>query len=362
MRLSTGEFVWGLGDDSGSDQTVRTFKAFARRMYKSYCSDLADTNVFDQQMQSHMRMIQDRLLAAGQLTLKSPEHYGTLDLDTEYATTFKPKPAECVYFSVCGTGVPWNVGYCYDIGENIEPGVPVAFRKCYHQPIGYPAAGPPSAMGPSVDAGVTEMIRQMDLHNCSVIPWLAGGYSQGMLVVGTVLMRVFFGDLGRFKATYQGSVGIGNPMRQGGHTFPGCVEVPGQGIAQPNMHDTPSAHWDFANCKKMVNSKGDDFYATMDGEADDSAAASDSRAVWAIIRDGIKGGLSLVAAVAKLIAEPSFKGTYGAAVAAFYALDFFVVQAITPHTQYGDVQPIPGDPRDCWAVALDHVRDLVAAV
>jgi hypothetical protein len=214
-------------------------------------------------------------------------------------------------------------------------------------------------MKPSYEAGVTEMVRQMDLHHCDVTPWLAGGYSQGMIVLGIVLMRVFYGDLGRFKSTYLGSIGFGNPMRQGGHTFPGCVPVHGQGIAQPLMHDTPTAHWDFANVKAMVNSRGDDFYATMDGEPDDSVAAADSRAVWAIIRDGIKGGLTLVAAVAKLILSPSFSGGYGAAVAAFKALDFFVVQGITPHTQYQFVQPIPGDPRDCWAVARDYCRSLV---
>jgi hypothetical protein len=124
------------------------------------------------------------------------------------------------------------------------------------------------------------------------------------------------------------------------------------------MHGTPAAHWDFANVKAMVGSRGDDFYATMSGEADNSVAATDSRAVWALIRDGMKGGLSLVKAVAALILSPSFSGDYGAAVAAFKALDFFVVQGITPHTQYQFVQPIPGDQRDCWRVALDHIRDL----
>jgi hypothetical protein len=33
---------------------------------------------------------------------------------------------------------------------------------------------------------------------------------------------------------------------------------------------------------------------------------------------------------------------------------------LTPHTSYQFVQPIAGDARDCWRIALDHSADIVA--
>jgi hypothetical protein len=127
-----------------------------------------------------------------------------------------------VYFSICGTGVPFNVGYCWDIGEALDK------TRCYHQPVAYPAAGPPSAMGPSIKAGVIELIRLMDLHRCDITPWCGGGYSQGAIVWMIVLMRVISGDLGRFKAMYMGSIAIGNPMRQAGSSSPDVSTFPGR--------------------------------------------------------------------------------------------------------------------------------------
>jgi hypothetical protein len=64
--------------------------------------------------------------------------------------------------------------------------------------------------------------------------------------------------------------------------------------------------------------------------------------------------LHLAEAVAMLLAHPNFKGGYGAAKAAFQALNFFVAKGIRPHTSYQFTQPIAGDQRDCWAMAYDH--------
>jgi hypothetical protein len=352
MNNSNGQWIgYGIGD-KGPQVTViqhRLLKAYDTNS-KAVSLGVTESGVYDQATADAVKNLQPFLNPPQAAT--GIANYGTQVAMRAY---IPPAPTpKCVYFSVCGTGVPWNFGYCYDIGEALDK------TRCFHQPIGYPAAGPPSAMGPSIDAGVTELIRQMDLHRCDITPWCGGGYSQGAIVWTQVLMRVMHGDLTRFKPMYMGSIAFGNPMREAGHSFPGCVPVPGQGIAQPNAVNTPAAHWDFSNVKTMVGSTGDDFYATMDGEADNSAAAADSRAVWAIIRDGLEGGLSLLEAVVKLAAEPSFSGGVGAATAIFYALDFFVVQGISPHVNYQNVSPIVGDPRDCWAIALGHIQDLVA--
>jgi hypothetical protein len=84
----------------------------------------------------------------------------------------------------------------------------------------------------------------------------------------------------------------------------------------------------------------------------------DMRAVWSIVNTG--NPLNLAEAVLMLLAHPSFDGGYSAAVAAIKALDFFVVKGLTPHTSYQFVQPIAGDARDCWRIALDHSADIVA--
>jgi hypothetical protein len=82
------------------------------------------------------------------------------------------------------------------------------------------------------------------------------------------------------------------------------------------------------------------------------------RAVWAIVNTG--NPTSLAIAVLELLATPTFGEGYAAAMAAFKALDFFVVHGLSPHTSYQFVQPIAGDSRDCWRIALDRSNDIVA--
>lgn len=359
MRLPSGEFVWGLGDNSTKDMTVRTFKAFARRMYKSYMGDLADTNLFDLQLQNEIGIMQDKLVAGGKLV---PGKFtrGVLDLETEYASGFKlrPPPAPvCVAFSVNGAGSTWNMGYPFDVCETLDK------SKCYHQPIGYNTN--PFPMNTGVQDGISELIRQMDMprsnmggQNCTTLPWTGVFYSMGALVGMGVLDRVIHGDLGRFKRTYMGSSTFGNPRRQENHTFPGCLNSDGMGIALPNDHDMPDAHWDMAASRDMPGSPGDDLYTKIGGPGEDGTVQTDMRAVWDIVNKG--NPLSLAAAVLMLLAKPSFTGGWDAAVAAIKALDFFVVKGVSPHTSYQFTMPIANDMRDCWELVREHTADLVA--
>lgn len=309
---------------------------------------VTESGVFDAATDEALRAIQAYI---GGAVNASP---GVLTYDTKvalgvYVVPTPPSPV-CVYFSICGTGVPWNVGYCYDIGQQLDK------TKVYHQPIGYPAQAFP--MRTSYTAGVAEFINQLTLKGCDKgMPWMAGGYSQGAIVLMIVLNRIFNGDLGRFKDTYRGSIAFGNPMRQAGHTLPGGIDPGGAGIVQPTMTNTPVEHWDFADGKNMVGSPGNDLYATC-GVGLNASGLADQQAVWKIVDTGNPWGLA--GAVAKLLLVPSFSGTVGAAEAAFYALDFFVVQGISPHLAYGSVQPIAGDTRDCWRVGLDYMNSLVA--
>ena len=116
----------------------------------------------------------------------------------------------------------------------------------------------------------------------------------------------------------------------------------------------PDVHWDFTAEKGMIGSPGNDLYAKVDGGP---LTVSDMRAVWHIVNTG--NPASLAVAVLQLLATPTFGEGYAAAMAAFKALDFFVVKGLSPHTSYQFVQPIEGDPRDCWRIALDHSADIV---
>lgn len=264
---------------------------------------------------------------------------------------------KCVVFSINGAGSTWNMGYPFDIGETLDK------SKCWHQPIGYNTNPFPMATG--VKDGQAEFIRQLDMPrgsrglNCTQLPWGGVFYSMGALVGMGVLDRILHGDLGRFKNTFIGASTFGNPRRQKDHTFPGCSWSSGEGIATPTDHDLPDSVWDMAADKHMPGSNGDDLYTKM-ADDENPQTAKNMRAVWDIVNKG--NPMSLALAVLKLMAHPDFQGGYDAAVAAFKALDFFVVKGITPHTRYQFTLPIENDPRDCWELARAHMADLVARV
>ncbi|ALA06544.1 lysin B [Mycobacterium phage Nicholas] len=257
-----------------------------------------------------------------------------------------------IHFSINGAGSTWDMGYPYDIGELLDK------RKCYHQPVGYDTSPVPMSRG--VKTGVEEFIRLLRLHNCQVVPWCFTAYSMGAIVAMTVLMRVLYGDLQEFKATYKGSNAFGNPMRQNGHTFPGCAYSDGEGIVLPNAHDTPVEHWDFTSDKRMVGAKGDDLYSSFAKPGSSADQNENMRAVWDIVNTG--NPLNLGKQVLELVLSPTWHEAQGAFAAAWDAIVFFIAKGTSPHTTYQFIKPIPGDPRDCWQIALNHMQDIVASV
>jgi hypothetical protein len=357
MRLPSGEFVWGLGDNSKTNFTVRDFKAFARRMYKSYMGDLVDTNLFDQQLHDKILIMQGKLAVSGRFL--RPYTPGVLDLETEYASGYKPRPApqpSVVFFSINGAGSSWNMGYPFDIGETLDK------SKCHHQPIGYNTS--PVPMNKGVKDGYQKFLDELWMPrpymgglDCRSLWWNFNFYSMGALVGMGIVDRVLHGDLQMFKPTMLGGSTFGNPRRQMNHSFPGCGWSTGEGIATPTDHDLPDTIWDFACDKNMPGGGGDDLYTKM-ADDENEQTTKNMRAVWDIINKG--NPLSLFGAVAMLMAHPNFQCGWDAGVAAFKALNFFVVKGTGPHVKYQFTQPIPNDPRDCWELARAHAADLVA--
>jgi hypothetical protein len=233
------------------------------------------------------------------------------------------------------------MGYPYDIGETLD------HNKVYHQPLGYDTN--PVPMNRGVNDGETKFVNELYRprpefggRNCLTIPYTYVFYSMGALVGMRVVDRILHGNLSNLKSTYLGGGTFGNPRRQKDHTFPGCSYSSGEGIATPTDHDMPVEHWDMAADKHMPGAGGDDLYTKM-ADDENPQTTSDMRAVWDIINKG--NPLNLAMAVMMLLAKPSFSGGYDAAVAAFKALDFFVVKQTGPHVRYQFTQPIEGDPR-----------------
>lgn len=372
----TGKFIgYGIGDISPECEKVnhRLLLAYNANSHASKYG-VTDTTLFNQATKSalidqntFMNGDKNSQIAAATRGAKFPLRTdGVADLNVRKAIgAYVPPPPPgpvCLALSINGAGSTFDMGYPYDIGEQLDK------TRCYHQPIGYNTS-PTPMMKNVLNSGVPEVIRQMDMprpnfggRNCTEIPWLGIFYSMGALVGMTFLMRVLYGDLGRFKATYMGSSAFGNPMRQNGHVFPDGIPVDGEGIVTPNAHDTPDVHWDFVSSKGMIGSQGDDLYAKVGGADEllesNALTVADMRAVWDIV--STLNPLHLAEAILELVATPSFSEIEGAFGAAWNAAQFFIFKGVSPHTTYQFVQPRANDQRSAWDHALWHSADMVA--
>ena len=141
-----------------------------------------------------------------------------------------------------GTGVPdgFGPGFSADVGRGVDDNI------WYWQPCGYPAAVTP--MGPSVAAGVTEVLRQIDLHPRNDLytgKFVLSGYSQGAIVTGHVWRdHLLSGDHNNRLSDCLAVVNFGDPLRcpgiANGNTMAGMPmpkQLDGQtvgGIAGPD--------------------------------------------------------------------------------------------------------------------------------
>lgn len=371
MHDSSGKFIgYGVGDVSPECEKVnhRLLLAYNGHSHAT-THGVLDTTSFTAgtasaliDLVTFMNGDKASQLAAGTRGGKFPLRAdGVADLNVRKAIGAYTNPGQvCVGFSIGGAGSNMD-GYPADIINACDR------SRCYHQPVGYNTN--PVPMNTGVQDGVREFITQLDRprpefggRNCTTIPWFGVFYSMGAIVGMTVLMRVLYGDLQRFKSTYMGSSAFGNPMRQNGHVFPDGIPVAGEGIAKDAVYVIPDVHWDFVSSKGMAGGTGDDLYAKIGApdelQGGNALTVADMHAVWHIINTG--NPLTLAEQVAKLVLLPSFSSFEGAFGAAWQAAEFFIAKGLSPHTTYQFVQPRAGDTRSAWDHALWHSADMIA--
>lgn len=283
------------------------------------------------------------------------------------------RPARHILFTLTGNGANCWTTYPADMARAVSPDILTGNdERWWWQPISYGAAGingvpgqVPAAfpMQPSIDDGVREFTRLLKTYQPGQT-FAVIAYSEGAIVFADMLDRMGITSSGTpdpsltpYAEGFLGGVTFGNPRREKGHTLPGGIDPGGHGIVRPNLKGTPDSIWEMAAGKNMPGSPGQDLYTTS-GYDGDTFTEDDEAAIWEIVRTGtLTSVLPLATQLGKILTQP-LQGGLGAGVAILDALNFFVLTGLTPHTSYQFTHPIPGDPRDCWAIGLQHIIDL----
>lgn len=321
MQINGAWAGWGLGDFShnpdGSDRdsTVRKIKAYMRRMYASYAGHLADTNVFDQEMQAAVLEMQRRLVLDGKLT---PGKYlpGVLDLPTQYAMGFKkPPPPNVVGVSVEGHLSNMFLGPVADTFARLE-----GEKLMRHQPTGYNNGSIPFDNQDGVNA-LDENIR---LRVPADADLYIGGFSQGMIVVHDYL------EQHGIPRNLKGILMYGNPCRQHGSVAPWArpwVKNPNTTGLDPYKRFGVTVDLDKAGIPYAdVWREGDIFAQRGTGQANDMKSA-----IYEIVARGnfTRGPQSIIAEVAHTFSQP-----FSSAWAIFEAISGgigFLAKGTNPH-------------------------------
>ncbi|MCG7607066.1 PE-PPE domain-containing protein [Mycobacterium sp. CnD-18-1] len=249
-------------------------------------------------------------------------------------------PKKVVIFTVAGTGANWDATYPYDLARWQDQ------ERVVLQPIGYPAAMFP--MGPSVNEGIDELVRQMAIHlDGNDLNFILIGYSQGALVTSKVLQRMMGGDLARYLDRCIAGVTFGNPCRERGH-YVGVNNPGGQGLDPNPLKNTPTWWYDYATVG--------DIYADGPGN-DDHEAAEHMTAIFQAVQGHLLTGQdNLFEQVVELFLNP-FREAPAAMKAIASGIGFFTANPPTaPHIEYSVRECVPG------VTYFDHAMDYVRRV
>jgi len=292
---------WGLGDHSIKDFTVQRAKDYMRRAYRSYAGGLADTNIFDQQMQDVVVEMQNRLVKSGQLTA-GKFLLGVLDLPTQYAMGFKRLPPlevkRPVVVTVEGHMSNMWAGPCADTAQQLEnEGV------CWHQPTGYNNGKIPFDNKSGVEA-VAENFRHERLPSGRPFPrgTKCGlfGYSQGGIIITQFWQQYLQPgqELAWRTPDLKVVLAYANPCReknaQAEWSKPGGYGKDTQGLSPDRMVNTPS-FW------QEIGKRGDLF-----ADNDDDEDGRIKSAVYEMVMGNFfKGPVSILATLTRTLQQPA---------------------------------------------------------
>jgi hypothetical protein len=247
--------------------------------------------------------------------------------------------------TINGAGVTMWDGYQSDLARALCR----AFPFFAHQPIGFDSR--PAPMKPGIDQGTAEVIRQLtEVHPTGTVIFIV--YSEGAIIGSNILdlLRDPASPIHHRLPDVVAAVAFGNPRREKEHGFPGGIVTSGFGIVTPNLQDTPTWWWDFANGDETPGSGGEDLYATCSDAS--GVALANMRAIWKIVYSGNPSALAKE--IGKALIMPWRWG--GAAKAMIKAARFFG-SGTRPHIDYHVSFPIAGDPRDSWKIAGPELTD-----
>lgn len=247
-------------------------------------------------------------------------------------------------FTVAGTGADWMVGYPADVARAMDPAV------YQWQPVSYPSVALP--MAPSAKAGEAELVRLMGLAELPQ-DFVLVGYSQGAMCTSRVYRRLTEGDLRHWGPRLKAMVCFGNPLREGGHTFPGGRDPGGHGLDPHRLKNTAAFVHDYA--------EPGDIYTCASG-TDDAQANDNMTAIYNLVQGEGIGALigkgSLAEQLLELVdADRPLEDVMAMFRAISSGIGFIAGQPPTaPHVEYHWREAAPG------VTYLQHAINYLQAV
>lgn len=261
-----------LGDSNGE---IRAIKAFMRVKFALYAGSLADTELFDQQLEAAVREMQFRY----GITVN-----GILDYHTQITMGYAQKP---VLLTVNG--------FMGDMWQQMPADTARQLLDVYDwQPVGYNSGAFP--LGTGRDDGEREVRRLLnDVYPNRKIA--LAGYSLGAIITADIYDAIRHGDLRHRNADLIQCVAWGSPRRPA-HRWTGMLRDPGgQGIAGPDNLKDPDSRW----VDYVYDQNTGDIYTN----APISGAGDDMTLIYNLVLTKWDGSFaSILAEAAELLSRP----------------------------------------------------------
>lgn len=241
MRINGVWVGWGLGDWSHNpdgtdrDSTVRRFRDYCRRMFRSYAGHLADNNKFDNELYLVVQEMQNRYLRDGRLVvgLYIP---GVLDLPTQEVCGFRRVPKTLpIIFTVEGHMSNMFFGPAASNAETLQNR-----GLCHWKPFYYINNDVPfHNKKPILD--LANMIQQPAIEGPTIdgrpvmwpfgpsVGWGIIGFSRGSMITSDLMANHVLPDNGSLHwrlPSFKRGLALGNPRREYGKCAPWADNPP----------------------------------------------------------------------------------------------------------------------------------------